>query len=86
MKNETKLIVGLLAGAAAIAAVGLLLSTDKGSDIKEELTDYLADIIKSVKSKATDTAGKVSDLTDSAIKTAKSAVQGKTGDVADSIS
>ena len=86
MKNETKLIVGLLAGVAAIAAVGLLLSTDKGSDIKEELTDYLADIIKSVKSKAADTVDKVSDLTDSAIKTAKSAMQSKADEVADSIS
>jgi gas vesicle protein len=85
MKNQTKLIVGLLAGAAAVAAVGLLISTDKGNEIKEEVTDYLADIIKSVRSKAMDTASNLNTLKDNAINTARSAVKSKVDQAAEAV-
>jgi gas vesicle protein len=86
MSNQTKLVVGVLAGAAAIAAVGLLFSTDKGSEIRDEVTDYLADLVKTVKSKAQATAEDLADIKASAVKSARSAINGKVNDVADSIS
>lgn len=79
MKDQTKIIVGLLAGAAVITVVGLLLTTDKGTEIKEEITDYLADLVSSVKSKAQATA-------DNAIKTARSVVKHKVNEAAEAIS
>ena len=83
MKDQTKLIVGLLAGAAAVAAVGLLFSTDKGSELRDEVTDYLADIIKTVKIKAQETAEDLSDLKSNAIKSAKSAIKTKADQAAE---
>lgn len=85
MDNKTKLVVGVLAGAAAIAAVGLLFSTDKGTEIREEVTDYLADLVKTVKSKAQQTADNLADLKENAIKSAKSSINGKVNDVAEAV-
>jgi len=85
MNNQTKLVVGVLAGAAAIAAVGLLFSTDKGSEIREEVTDYLADLVKTVKKKAEETADNLAELKASALKSAKSSINGKVNDVAEAV-
>eukprot|EP01133_Synstelium_polycarpum_P013192 gene13192-15502_t len=51
MTKETKIIAGLLAGAALGAAIALILSTDKGEDLKESVTDWFADLIDSSKDK-----------------------------------
>lgn len=85
MDNKTKLVVGVLAGAAAIAAVGLLFSTDKVTELREEVTDYLADLVKTVKKKAQETADDLADLKASAIKSAKSSINGKVNDVAEAV-
>ncbi|MET3112717.1 gas vesicle protein [Pedobacter sp. CG_S7] len=61
MTKETKIIAGLLAGAALGAAVALILSTDKGDDLKESVTDWLADILDSSKDKIADVASSVKD-------------------------
>ena len=58
MTKETKIVAGILAGAALGAAVALILSTDKGDDIKGNVTDWLCDLLDSSKDK-------LSDLTDS---------------------
>ncbi|RKR84225.1 YtxH-like protein [Mucilaginibacter gracilis] len=83
MNNQTKLVVGLLAGAAAIAAVGLLFSTDKGTEVREEITDYLADLVNSVKSKAQETADNLNSIKNDAVKNARSAIKSKINDAAD---
>ncbi len=83
MNNQTKLVVGLLAGAAAIAAVGLLFSTDKGTEVREEITDYLADLVNSVKSKAQETADNLNSIKNDAVKNARSAIKNKINDAAD---
>ncbi len=51
MTKETKIIAGILAGAALGAAVALILSTDKGEDIKGSVADWLADIVDASKEK-----------------------------------
>ena len=58
MTKETKIIAGLLAGAALGAAVALIISGDKGGDFKESVSDWLADVIDASKDRianATDT-------------------------------
>jgi gas vesicle protein len=85
MTNQTKLVVGVLAGAAAIAAVGLLFSTDKGNEIREEVTDYLADLVKTVKNKAAETADNLTELKNNAVKQARSTINGKVNDVAEAV-
>jgi gas vesicle protein len=51
MTKETKIVAGLLAGAALGAAVALILSSDKGGDVKEKVSDWLCDLIDASKDK-----------------------------------
>lgn len=85
MSNQTKLIVGVLAGAAAVAAVGLLFSTDKGNEIKEEITDYLADLVNTVKSKAQATADNLADMREHAVKSARTVIKSKVDEAAQAV-
>ena len=86
MKDQTKIIVGLLAGAAVIAAVGVLLNnTDKGNEIKDEITDYFADLIKSVKTKVQATADDLSEYKDNAMKNARSIIKNKVDKATDAV-
>lgn len=61
MKKETKIIAGVLAGAALGAAVALILSSDKGGDMKTKMTDWLCDLIDSSKDRIADVTDKVKD-------------------------
>ena len=85
MKDQTKIIVGLLAGAAVIAAVGVLLNTDKGNEIKEEISDYFADLIKSVKTKVQSTADDLSEYKNNAVKNARSIIKNKVDNATEAV-
>lgn len=61
MKKETKIIAGLLAGAALGAAIALVLSSDKDGDIKDKVSDWFCDLLDSSKEKLSDAAGHVKD-------------------------
>jgi gas vesicle protein len=56
MKDQAKIIVALLAGAAVGAAVSLLLAPSSGSELREDIADYVDDIISAAKNKAESTA------------------------------
>lgn len=74
---NTKVIAGVIAGVAVVAAVGLLMNSEKGSEIREEVSDYFADLVKSIKDKVQATSNNVASLKDDAIKAAKSAMKNK---------
>ena len=59
MKDQTKLIAALLIGAAAGAAVGLLLAPNRGEDLRGDIADYVNDLVDSAKGK---TQSAVNDL------------------------
>lgn len=61
MTKETKIIAGILAGAALGTAIALILSSDKGGEVKEKVTDWLCDLIDSSKDKLADVTDKVKD-------------------------
>jgi len=85
MKDQTKIIVGVLASAAVVAAVGLLLKSEKGNEIKEEVSDYIADLIKSVKTKVQSTADDLIDYKENAVKNARSIIKNKVDNVSDAV-
>jgi gas vesicle protein len=61
MTKETKIIAGLLAGAALGAAVALIISSDKGGDLKETVSDWLADVIDASKDRIANASDTVKD-------------------------
>lgn len=62
MTKETKIVAGLLAGAALGAAVALILSTDKGDDLKESVSEWLADLIDASKDKIASATSSAKDV------------------------
>jgi len=61
MKDQTKIIAALLIGAAAGAAIGLLLAPDSGEGLRNSINDYVNDVVNSTKEKAT---SKINDIKD----------------------
>ena len=68
MTKETKIIVGVLAGAALGATIALALSSDSTSDLKGKVSDFFVDLLDASKEKlagltdkATGVADKVKD-------------------------
>lgn len=54
MKDNSKILIALIAGLAAGAALGILFAPDKGDDTRDKLSDSLKDLTDSIK----ETAGK----------------------------
>jgi len=51
MTKQTKILAGLLAGAALGSAIALVLSSDKSDDLKEKVGDWFCDLLNSSKDK-----------------------------------
>ncbi|WP_316802034.1 YtxH domain-containing protein [Pedobacter nototheniae] len=64
MTKETKIIVGVLAGAALGATIALALSSDSTDDIKGKVSDWFCDLLDSSKDKLAGLAGKATDVAD----------------------
>lgn len=66
MTKETKIIVGVLAGAALGATIALALSSDSTSDLKGKVSDFFADLLDASKDKLAGLADKAAGLADKA--------------------
>lgn len=51
MTKQTKILAGLLAGAALGATIALVLSSDKNNDLKEKIGDWFCDLLDQSKDK-----------------------------------
>jgi gas vesicle protein len=78
MKDQTKVIAALLIGAAAGAALGLLLAPEKGETVRDGIADYINDLVDSAKERAIAKTNDVkkygSDLYDKAKNTITDAI------------
>ena len=71
MKDQAKVVAALLIGAAAGAALGLLLAPEKGDDLREGIADYFNDFAESVKDKAQAASNDLMEYSNSVIDKAK---------------
>ena len=83
MKDQTKIIAALLVGAAAGAALGLLLAPDSGETTRDSIAEYINDLIEAAKDKAQTTASGVKDYSNNVYNNAKSKISGLVGDAVD---
>ena len=83
MKESTKVIAALLIGAAAGAALGILLAPEKGETTREGITDFVNDLIDTIKDKALSTSGELRERGSNVYERAKSKFRGTVNDMAD---
>lgn len=77
MNDNSKVVVALLAGLAAGAALGILFAPDKGTDTRDKLGQSLKDFGDSIKEKAADEINNLSSLKDKVVNS----IKGKLRDV-----
>jgi gas vesicle protein len=83
MKDQTKVIAALLIGAAAGAALGLLLAPEKGETVRDGIADYINDLVEAAKNKAEATGNDIKEFGNNVYSKAKSKFDGAVGDAAD---
>lgn len=67
MTKQTKILTGLLAGAALGATIALVLSSDKSDELKEKVSDWFCDLLNNSKDKL----GAISGLLDKKVPKVK---------------
>lgn len=72
MNDNSRVLVGLLVGLAAGAALGLLFAPEKGSDTRDKLSESLKDLGDSIKDKAADEINNLTSLKDKVVGSIKS--------------
>lgn len=72
MNDNSKVLIGLLAGLAAGAALGLLFAPEKGSETRDKLSQSLKDLGDSIKDRAADEINNLGSLKDKVVDSIKS--------------
>jgi gas vesicle protein len=85
MNDNSKVLIGLLAGLAAGAALGLLFAPEKGSETRDKLSQSLKDLGDAIKEKAADEINSLSDLKDKVVNSVKNKVSQSEEELADDL-
>ncbi|MEJ7692404.1 YtxH domain-containing protein [Daejeonella sp.] len=76
MKDNSKILAAMLAGLAAGAAIGLLFAPEKGSGTRDKLNDSLKNLGDSIRDRAADEIGNLSEFKDKVVESIKSKLKG----------
>jgi gas vesicle protein len=75
MNDNSKVLIGLLAGLAAGAAIGLLFAPESGTETRSRLGQSVKDLSDTIQERAADQLGNLGDLKEKVVN----AVKGKLG-------
>ena len=76
MKDNTKVVVALLAGLAAGAALGILFAPNKGDETRDKLSESLKNLGDSIKETAAAEIDNLVGFKDKIVENIKSKIQG----------
>jgi len=76
MDDNTKVVIALLAGLAAGAALGLLFAPEKGSETRDKLTESLKTLSDSIKETAAAEIDNLVGLKDKIVDNIKTKING----------
>lgn len=72
MKDHSKILLALLTGLAAGAALGILFAPEKGSETRDKLSDSLKNLGDSIKDRAADEIENLTDFKEKVVDSIKS--------------
>src|SRR5690606_6048695 len=72
MNDNAKVVVALLAGLAAGAALGILFAPDKGTETREKLNDSLKDLGEAIKERTAEQLEHLNDFKEKVVAAVKS--------------
>lgn len=72
MKDNSKVLLALLTGLAAGAAMGILFAPEKGSETRDKLSDSLKNLGDSIKDRAADEIENLTDFKEKVVESIKS--------------
>ncbi len=76
MNDNSKILAAMLAGLAAGAAIGILFAPEKGSETRDKLNDSLKNLGDSIKDRAADEIGNLSEFKDKVVESIKTKLKG----------
>lgn len=74
--SDVKVIVAILAGLAAGAALGILFAPDKGNETRDKLTDTLSNLTGTIKETAAAELDRLADLKERVVGNIKHKING----------
>lgn len=80
MKDNTKILIALLAGMAAGAALGILFAPEKGSDTRDKLSDSLKNLGDSIKDRAAEEIENLSEFKEQVVENIRSKIRSAEND------
>lgn len=76
MNDNSKILAALLAGLAAGAAIGILFAPEKGSETRDKLNESLKNLGDSIKDRAADEIGNLTDFKEKVVDSIKTKLRG----------
>jgi gas vesicle protein len=80
MRDNTKILIALLAGMAAGAALGILFAPEKGSDTRDKLSDSLKNLGDSIKDRAAEEIENLSEFKEQVVENIRSKIRSAEND------